>query len=61
MEIPDAFFLWTQDQAMQATVTAEDGKTTVYKAAKNEVTEIGETDSPGGEKRSVLVELRIGK
>ncbi|MFF8437149.1 hypothetical protein [Streptomyces bacillaris] len=60
MEIPDAFFLWTQDQPMQATVTA-DGKKTVYKAPKNDVTEIGETDTPGGEKRSVLVELRIGK
>ncbi|WP_257134099.1 hypothetical protein [Streptomyces sp. st140] len=60
MEIPDAFFLWTQDQPMQATVTA-DGKTTVYQAAQNDVTEIGETDSPGGEKRSALVELRIGK
>ncbi|MEU8665279.1 hypothetical protein [Streptomyces anulatus] len=60
MEIPDAFFLWTQDQPMQATVTA-DGKTTVYKAPENDVTEIGETDTPGGEKRSVLVELRISK
>ncbi|WP_433401435.1 hypothetical protein [Streptomyces sp. CA-146814] len=58
MEIPDAFFLWTQDRAMQATVTFE-GKETIYKAPKNDVTGIGETDSPGGEKRSVLVELRI--
>ncbi|WP_228991151.1 hypothetical protein [Streptomyces sp. DH8] len=60
MEIPDAFFVWTQDQPIQATVTA-DGKTTVYKAPKNDVTEIGETDTPGGEKRSALVELRISK
>jgi hypothetical protein len=60
MEIPDTFFLWTQDQPMQATVTA-DGKKTVYKAPKNDVTEIGETDTPGGEKRSVLVELRISR
>jgi hypothetical protein len=58
MEIPEAFFLWTQDRAMKATVTA-DGKNSVYEAPKNDITAIGETDSPGGEKRSVLVELRI--
>ncbi|MFI5808952.1 hypothetical protein [Streptomyces sp. NPDC051561] len=58
MEIPEAFFLWTQDRAMKATVTA-DGTNKVYEAPKNDVTTIGETDTAGGEKRSVLVELRI--
>ncbi|MFF0744953.1 hypothetical protein ACFYVL_31580 [Streptomyces sp. NPDC004111] len=58
LEIPEAFYLWTQDRAMKATVKA-DGTSTVYDAPKNEVTQIGETDTPNGEQRSVLVELRI--
>ncbi|MEU0719198.1 hypothetical protein ABZ498_18740 [Streptomyces lavendulocolor] len=58
MEIPDSFMLWTQDRAVRATVTA-DGKKTTYEAGKDQVTAIGEADQTGGEKRSVLVELRI--
>ncbi|MFF4748004.1 hypothetical protein [Streptomyces sp. NPDC001268] len=58
MEIPDSFMLWTQDRAVRATVTA-DGKKTTYEAGKDQVTPIGEADQTGGEKRSVLVELRI--
>lgn len=58
MEIPESFMLWTQDRAVRATVTA-DGKSTAYEAEKNDVTPIGESDSTSGEKRSVLVELRI--
>ncbi|MGA5408745.1 hypothetical protein ACPCSC_15940 [Streptomyces lavendulocolor] len=58
MEIPDTFMLWTQDRAVRATVTAA-GKKTTYEAGKDQVTPIGEADQDGGEKRSVLVELRI--
>ncbi|WP_229853299.1 hypothetical protein [Streptomyces violascens] len=58
MEVPDAYAIWTEDHAVRAKLTAE-GKTTTVDAPKNNVTQVGETNVPGGGKRSVLVELRV--
>lgn len=58
LELPDAYAIWTEDQAVRAKVTAE-GKETIVNIPKNDMMPVGEGDSPSGEKRSVLIELRV--
>ncbi|WP_433543661.1 hypothetical protein ACQPZG_00055 (plasmid) [Streptomyces sp. CA-294286] len=56
LELPDSFGIWTTDQPVQATLTADQEKT-VINAPKDDYTPMGETGDTG--KRSMLVELRI--
>ncbi|WDN55821.1 hypothetical protein [Streptomyces clavuligerus] len=58
LELPDTFVIWTQGHPVQATLTAE-GKKTVVNVASNDMAAVGEGNSQTGEKRSVLVELRV--
>lgn len=56
MELADTFNLWTGDQAVKATLTAE-GKETVVDAPANKLTPVGQSGDTG--KRSALVEIRV--
>uniref|UniRef100_A0AAU2UVZ7 Secreted protein n=1 Tax=Streptomyces sp. NBC_00003 TaxID=2903608 RepID=A0AAU2UVZ7_9ACTN len=58
MEVADAYAIWTEDHSVRAKLTTE-GKTTTVDAPKNDTTQVGESNVPGGRKRSVLVELRV--
>ncbi|MFC8764745.1 hypothetical protein ACFUAG_29065 [Streptomyces sp. NPDC057193] len=60
VEIPDAYAIWTKAVSVQAKLTA-DGSTTssTVNVAKNAVKPVGEGDGNTGNKRSVLVEIRI--
>ncbi|MGI5451280.1 hypothetical protein ACQEVM_37060 [Streptomyces sp. CA-243310] len=58
VEIPSAFGIWTESNAVQAKLTAE-GKTTTVEVPKNSVKPVGEGDGTTGNKPSILVELRI--
>ncbi|UUN25525.1 hypothetical protein [Streptomyces sp. FIT100] len=56
MELPKTFNLWTGDQPIQATLTAE-GEETVVQAPANELTTVGIAGDTG--KQSALVEIRL--
>ncbi|UQA97090.1 trypsin-like serine protease [Streptomyces halobius] len=56
MELADTFNLWTGDQPVKATLTAE-GKETVVDAPANKLTTVGQSGDTG--KRSALVEIRV--
>ncbi|MFJ6637082.1 hypothetical protein ACIQMR_38075 [Streptomyces sp. NPDC091376] len=56
LELPKAFSLWTGDQPVQATLTAE-GEETVVNAPANDLTAVGV--GGGTDQQSTLVELRL--